>query len=91
MTGEAARPRFCLYIAGEWPNSQRARVNLEGIMADIDAALEIVDALQDPERGMRDGVFLTPTLIRIEPAPRRVIVGDLSNRLVVLGALFDRR
>ncbi|MDP2308896.1 MAG: circadian clock KaiB family protein [Pseudomonadota bacterium] len=91
MTSSADAPTrlgLCLYIAGDWPNSQRALANLREILVGFDVDLEVVDCLAHPDRGIRDGVFYTPTLIKHSPSPRRCIVGNLSNRANVLAALM---
>lgn len=79
-----------LYVAGDGPNSVAARTNLRRLLAPYDPAshsLEIVDCLRHPERALHEGVFVTPTLVRIEPAPRRTIVGSLSDGARVLETL----
>jgi hypothetical protein len=83
--------RLCLYIAGEWPNSLRALANLSDILAGCEVQLEVVDCLADPERGLRDGVWVTPTLVRLDAVSARRVVGDLSNRDVVVDALRATR
>ena len=88
LKAETAEMELCLYIAGDWPNSQRALTNLKAILVNIPVNLEVVDCLVDPERGMRDGIYYTPTLMKVSPSPRRKIVGDLSNRAAVLDALI---
>jgi circadian clock protein KaiB len=40
-----------------------------------------------PPRALTDGVFMTPTLIKLEPLPARRIIGTLSQLNVVLQAL----
>jgi circadian clock protein KaiB len=49
--------------------------------------LEIVDILQDPARALADGIFLTPTLVKLAPAPVRRVVGSLSQREMLLNTL----
>lgn len=79
-----------LYVAGDGPNSTAARANLRRILAPFDAAmytLEIVDCLRQPMRALQDGILVTPTLLRLVPAPERTIVGSLSNTPRVVEAL----
>jgi circadian clock protein KaiB len=79
-----------LYVAGDAPNSTLARENLRGLLARHPAlkiVVEIVDCLREPQRALRDGVLVTPTLVRVEPAPRRTIVGTLSDAVRVAAAL----
>lgn len=86
MTGLVLR----LYVAGDGPNSAAARANLRRILAPFDAAmytLEIVDCLRQPMRALQEGVLVTPTLVRLKPAPERTIVGSLSDTARVVESL----
>lgn len=79
-----------LYVAGDAPNSARARANLRRILGDVDPGqyqLEIIDCLDDPLRALGDGVLVTPTLLRVAPLPARTVVGSLSALDVVAEAL----
>jgi circadian clock protein KaiB len=79
-----------LYVAGDGPNSVAARANLRRLLAPYDPSehsLEVVDCLRDPSRVLREGVLVTPTLVRLEPTPVRTIVGSLSDGAQVLEAL----
>jgi circadian clock protein KaiB len=79
-----------LYIAGSLPNSLQAQENLRSLCAahlEGRFSLEIVDFLAEPRRALEDGVIVTPTLLRISPGPRRMVVGTLADRAAVLHAL----
>ena len=79
-----------LYVAGDGPNSAAARINLRQLLRRCDPAtytLEIVDCLRQPMRALQEGVLVTPTLLRLAPAPLRTIVGSLSDSARVLEAL----
>ena len=81
---------FRLYIAGEAPNSRIAIANLAEIrkIYQLDPyELEIVDILVEPLRAFKDGILVTPTLVRLCPEPVCKIVGNLSERSKVLDAL----
>jgi circadian clock protein KaiB len=81
---------LCLYIAGGSPNSERAQANLSEIIAQTmpdGCRLEVVDVLADTQRALRDHVLVTPTLIKLSPAPKAEVVGDLRERALVLLAL----
>lgn len=70
-----------LYVAGDAPNSTRARANLGRLLHDVDPTcyrLEIIDCLSEPLRALGDGVLVTPTLMRIRPEPHQMVVGTLS-------------
>jgi circadian clock protein KaiB len=70
-----------LYVAGDAPNSARARANLRRLLNDVDPSryrLEVIDCLAEPLRTLDDGVLVTPTLVRVDPPPSQVVVGTLS-------------
>lgn len=87
--GGGAGLRVLLYVAGASPNSQRALANLREMLAGREGSydLEVVDVLERPERGLRDGVLVTPTMVKLAPLPERRIIGNLSDRRAVLAAL----
>jgi circadian clock protein KaiB len=47
----------------------------------------VVDVFREPRRALADGVFMTPTLVKLGPAPVRRIVGTLGQLETVLIAL----
>ena len=70
-----------LYVAGDAPNSARARANLRRLLNDVDPScyrLEVIDCLSEPLRALDDGVLVTPTLVRVQPPPAQTVVGSLS-------------
>ena len=82
--------RFRLYVAGDTVNSAQALSNLNAICrAHLPGrhAIEIVNVLRDPKRALTDKVFMTPTLVRLEPAPAHRIIGTLSQTATVLQTL----
>jgi circadian clock protein KaiB len=79
-----------LYVAGDTPNSALARVNLGALCRKYLVGrykIRIVDVFKDPNRAMLDGVFMTPTLIKLAPSPVRMIVGTLSGSAATMEAL----
>lgn len=79
-----------LYVAGDGPNSSEARANLQRILERRPAntyELEVVDFLIEPLRALKDGVIVTPTLVRLEPLPVRKIIGTLKETTSVVAAL----
>ena len=79
-----------LYVAGDAPNSARARANLRRLLVDVDPGsydLEVIDCLDEPMRALNDGVLVTPTLLRIQPQPQRTVVGTLRELERVADAL----
>ena len=79
-----------LYVAGNAPNSVLAIANAKAICDEhytLGYKLEIVDLMEHPVRGLTDGIVVTPTLVRLLPAPVRRVIGSLSDRNQVILAL----
>jgi len=85
-----AQYRFRLYTADGTHNSAQALANLTAL---CDAYLanrheiEVVDVFREPQRALTDGIRMTPTLLKLAPAPGCRIVGSLSQTARVLTAL----
>jgi circadian clock protein KaiB len=82
--------KFRLYVAGDTQNSEQAVANLTAFcLANLpnQHQIEIVDVMLEPKRAMADGIFLTPTLVKLAPPPVRKIVGTLSQTQSLLHAL----
>lgn len=81
---------FRLYIAGEAVNSAHALANLQALCRSHLVGrheIEVVDVFRAPERALADGIFMTPTLLKLAPAPSRKIVGTLSDTATLMLAL----
>jgi circadian clock protein KaiB len=82
--------KFRLYVAGDAQNSAQAIANLTAIcrkhLPDRHQ-IEVTDVFREPKRALADGVFLTPTLMKLAPSPTQRIVGTLSQTPLVLQAL----
>lgn len=82
MNEQAEPTQLRLYIAGNAPNSLKARRNLNALLASMaphSYQLEIIDCLQEPARTLADGIIVTPTLLKIAPPPECTVVGSLSD------------
>ena len=82
--------KFRMYVMGETPNSVEAVANLNALCDSHIRdrhEIEFVDVAVHPERALIDGIFMTPTLIKLSPSPTRMIVGTLSNLQPVIQAL----
>ena len=91
---DAPRPKLFLrlYVAGHAPNSMAALANLRALLpsgesADSPVELQVIDILREPARAMADGVWVSPTLLRLLPLPVVRIVGRLGDRQNVRLAL----
>jgi circadian clock protein KaiB len=90
MMTRRARFRLRLYVAGSAQNSTLALANLTALCRKYLAdrhEIEIVDVFRHPKRALADGIFLTPTLIKLSPLPARRIVGTLTQTQTVMQAL----
>lgn len=82
--------RFCLYIAGDTHNSAQAIANLGALCRSHLPGrhkIDVVDVFREPLRALAEGIFMTPTLVKLAPFPVRKIVGTLSQTQTVLQAL----
>jgi circadian clock protein KaiB len=76
-----AKIDLALYVTLPWPSSLRAKANLSRILAGVPAGevrLRICDLAREPERAERDNVLFSPTLVKVWPAPKMWVLGDLS-------------
>ena len=82
--------KFRLYVAGDAQNSTQAIANLAALcrthLRDRHE-IEVVDVFRQQKRALADGILMTPTLIKLAPAPIRKIIGTLSQTQPVLLAL----
>ena len=82
--------KFSLFISGMSVKSGHAIQNLRKIcdtyLAD-NYEVEIIDISRDKELATIHQIVAIPTLIRTSPAPRRIILGDLSDKEKVLHVL----
>jgi circadian clock protein KaiB len=81
---------FRLYLTDDSPNSVRALANLYALCHKHfpqSHRIEVVDVLKEPLRALDDSILVTPTLVKISPAPEQQIIGNLSEEEEVLRAL----
>ena len=86
----ARRYRLRLYVAGTNPNSFHAIEHLRQLCDEVlpgRVELEVIDLYQQPELAKRDRIIAAPSLIKIAPLPRQMIIGDLSDRKRLLFGL----
>ena len=82
--------KFRLYVAGDAQNSVDAIANLTAICRKYLPErydIEVMDVFLEPARALTDGIFVTPTLVKLAPSPIRRIIGSLSHTALVLQAL----
>lgn len=81
---------FRIYLAGGAPNSVRALANLYAICRKHFPAshrIEVIDVLQEPMRALAESILVTPTVVKVKPAPEQILIGNLSEEEEVLRAL----
>ena len=81
---------FRIYIAGGAPNSVRALANLYALCRQHFPAshrIEVIDILKEPMRALGEAILVTPTVVKISPAPELQMIGNLSDEDAVLRAL----
>jgi circadian clock protein KaiB len=89
--------RFRLFIAADTVNSAQAASNLLALCKTHLAGrheIEVVDVFENPARAVAEGIRMTPTLLKLTPAPPRRIVGtlvDLDRVLHTLGLDADSK
>lgn len=80
---EPAQVHLRLYVTGRTPAALEAIAaarDLEReLLRDFGAcAIDVIDILDDPDAALRDGIYATPTLMRVNPGPARRIFGRIS-------------
>ena len=81
---------FQIYVAGGAPNSVQALANLYAICRKHfpeSHRIEVIDVLKEPLRALEEVILVTPTVVKVSPAPTQQIIGNLSEEAEVLRAL----
>jgi circadian clock protein KaiB len=79
-----------LYVAGLTPRSTQAISALRALCEEYlvgQYRLEVFDLYQQPELARRAQLLAAPTLVKELPLPVRRLIGDLSDKHVVLRGL----
>jgi circadian clock protein KaiB len=82
--------KFRLFVAGNTPNSAQAMGNLSWLCETHLRGrheIEVVDVFREPGRALAEGIFMTPTLLKLSPGPTVKVVGTLSQPRTILLAL----
>jgi len=85
-----ARIELALYVTIPWPSSLRAKANLGRVLARVPEGLvhlNVCDLAREPLRAELDNVLFSPTLVKVWPAPKMWILGDLSEPEVLTDLL----
>ena len=79
---DAPQYALTLFITGATPRSVKAVENVQAFCGrELEGRyeLEIVDLYTNPDRAQPASVIVAPTLIRHEPKPVKLLVGDMSD------------
>ena len=82
--------KFLLFVSGMSSKSISATENFRSIADEYlgdDFELEIIDIRKDRQLALQYQIIGLPTLIKLNPQPTRVILGDLSEKEKVLKIL----
>lgn len=86
--------KFRLYISMLTDNTL---TNIDQLKSSLDSKfngnyeIEVIDVVNNPGMIKReDQVFVTPTLIKLAPAPVKKIVGDISRAEEILNLLLEQ-
>jgi circadian clock protein KaiB len=79
-----------LYVSGMSPKSMEAIENIKRLCDEHlkDAfELEIIDIYKNPEIAAEQHIVFSPSLIKLEPMPKKTLIGNLSDTEKVVKAL----
>ena len=79
-----------LYIAGNTPASARAIMNIREICETHLKGryqLEVIDIYQQPALARQEQIIATPTLVKLAPRPKKILIGNLVQKERVLACL----
>ena len=79
-----------LYVSGMSPKSLEAIRNLKRICDEHlkDAfELEVIDIYKNPELASAHSIVFSPSLVKILPLPKKILVGTLNDNAKVVKAL----
>lgn len=88
------RLRVRLYILGDTSFSRKVVETVRDLCEEFlgnGYLLEIVDLEADPARAGQDGIIAVPTLLRLQPEPEKRIIGDMTERELIVKGLGLRQ
>lgn len=91
--GTKREVRLALYVAGNEPNSERARENLATINKKVEnTTILVIDVYREFEAALQERIVVTPALVVTTTYPRRrmVFLGTLENTDAVVAWLNAR-
>lgn len=79
-----------LYVSGMSPKSLEAIRNIENLLGKYPKdsfELEIIDIYKNPEVASEQSVVFCPSLVKLSPAPKKILIGTLCDSKMVINAL----
>lgn len=79
-----------LYVSGMTSKSMQAIENINRICTDLlelDYNIEIIDIYKKPELAAENHIIFCPSLIKLSPFPKKVVIGTLSDSDLVIKML----
>ena len=78
-----------IYISSASYESFKAIMNIKEYLKDLLGGyeLKVINVTDHPEVAIKEGIIATPTLIKEYPPPQKRLIGDLSDRDMLLFGL----
>ena len=79
-----------LFVTGRTPLAERSERNLRQLcmnFLDGTNTVEVIDVLEHPDLAASENIFATPTLIATKAKITRRLIGDFSDKAMVLQSL----
>jgi|ERR1043165_390671 circadian clock protein KaiB len=89
-TNTSEKLQLQLYVAGMSAKSMTAIKNIKTLCSKYLAnnyELEIIDIYKNPEVASRQQIIFSPSLIKLSPPPRKILIGTFSDEKKVFKAL----
>lgn len=79
-----------LYVSGMSPKSLQAIKNIKRLCDESlkgGFELEIIDLYKNPEAASEHQIVFSPSLVKKQPLPKKILIGTFANRQQVLKGL----
>lgn len=79
-----------LYVSGMTPRSGEAILAVRAVCKHFPGGwctLEVIDIYEQPQRAAEARIKVAPTVVRVQPAPERRLVGDLTDEELIIRRL----
>jgi len=79
-----------LYVSGMSPKSMEAIENIKKLCGDLmedSFQLEIIDLYKHPELASEQQIIFSPSLVKRQPLPKKILIGTFSDQEKVVRGL----